>query len=78
MQIRYYYDNLSKDPNSLSTLDQDLLNYTQHWVPIFSLPQEWLWCESWCSDKSKPSAKTVRCCPLWCACACLGVLGTKR
>ncbi|XP_013592897.1 PREDICTED: UDP-glucose:glycoprotein glucosyltransferase-like [Brassica oleracea var. oleracea] len=23
----------------------DLPNYAQHTVPIFSLPQEWLWCE---------------------------------
>lgn len=22
-------------------------------VPIHSLPQEWLWCETWCSDGSK-------------------------
>lgn len=32
------YDQLSKDPNSLSNLDQDLPNYAQHSVPIFSLP----------------------------------------
>jgi hypothetical protein len=25
-------------------------------VPIHSLPQEWLWCEAWCSDQSKPPA----------------------
>lgn len=30
------YDNLSKDPNSLSNLDQDLPNYAQHQVtPIW-------------------------------------------
>ena len=33
------YDNLSKDPNSLANLDQDLPNYAQHSIPIFSLPQ---------------------------------------
>jgi UDP-glucose:glycoprotein glucosyltransferase len=32
---------------------QDLPNYAQHVVPIHSLPQEWLWCETWCSEKSK-------------------------
>jgi UDP-glucose:glycoprotein glucosyltransferase len=47
-QLRAVYDNLSRDPNSLSNLDQDLPNYAQHSIPIFSLPQEWLWCESWC------------------------------
>lgn len=51
--LRAIYDQLSRDPNSLANLDQDLPNYAQHQVPIFSLPQEWLWCESWCSDDSK-------------------------
>ena len=31
-------------------------------VPIKSLPQEWLWCESWCSDASKSYAKTIDLC----------------
>jgi UDP-glucose:glycoprotein glucosyltransferase len=56
------YDQLSRDPNSLSNLDQDLPNYAQDQVPIFSLPQEWLWCESWCSDESKKAAKTIDLC----------------
>jgi UDP-glucose:glycoprotein glucosyltransferase len=56
------YDNLSRDPHSLSNLDQDLPNYCQHELPIFSLPQEWLWCESWCSDESKGRAKTIDLC----------------
>ena len=30
-----------------------------HQVPIKSLPQDWLWCETWCSDKSKATAKTI-------------------
>lgn len=30
-----------------------------HQVRIKSLPQEWLWCETWCSDESKESAKTI-------------------
>lgn len=30
-----------------------------HQVPIKSLPQEWLWCETWCDDHSKKSAKTI-------------------
>ena len=38
-QLRIVYDNLSKDPNSLANLDQDLPNYAQHSIPIFSLPQ---------------------------------------
>ena len=59
---RMIYDSLSKDPNSLSNLDQDLPNYAQHQIPIFSLPQEWLWCEAWCSDKSKGKAKTIDLC----------------
>lgn len=37
--LRSYYEMLSKDKNSLSNLDQDLPNFAQHVVPIFSLPQ---------------------------------------
>lgn len=47
------YEQLSKDPNSLANLDQDLPNYAQHSIPIFSLPQPWLWCESWCGNATK-------------------------
>ena len=57
--LRSTYDNLSQDPNSLANLDQDLPNYLQHFVPIHSLPQEWLWCQTWCSDDSKEQAKTI-------------------
>ena len=53
---------LSADPNSLSNLDQDLPNNMVHQVPIFSLPQEWLWCESWCSSETKGKAKTIDLC----------------
>jgi UDP-glucose:glycoprotein glucosyltransferase len=53
------YENLSKDPNSLANLDQDLPNYAQHKILIHSLPQEWLWCESWCGEATK--AKVRRC-----------------
>ena len=31
-------------------------------MKIFSLPQEWLWCESWCGNATKPSAKTIDLC----------------
>ncbi|KAK9811403.1 hypothetical protein WJX72_003341 [[Myrmecia] bisecta] len=61
-QLRVIYDQLSKDPASLANLDQDLPNYTQHQVPIFSLPQEWLWCESWCGNATKAAAKTIDLC----------------
>ena len=33
-----------------------------HQVPIKSLPQEWLWCETWCDDTSKRKAKTIDLC----------------
>ncbi|KAL3667359.1 hypothetical protein V7S43_007585 [Phytophthora oleae] len=60
--LRAVYSQLSADPNSLANLDQDLPNYAQHQIPIFSLPQEWLWCESWCSDETKAAAKTIDLC----------------
>ncbi|CAH1763728.1 8418_t:CDS:10 [Entrophospora sp. SA101] len=61
-QLRGQYQILSADPNSLSNLDQDLPNHMQHHIPIFSLPQEWLWCETWCSDESLLVAKTIDLC----------------
>ncbi|BDA49281.1 UDP-glucose:glycoprotein glucosyltransferase 1 [Coccomyxa sp. Obi] len=61
-QLRVVYDQLSRDPASLSNLDQDLPNYAQHQVPIFSLPQEWLWCETWCGNATKKYAKTIDLC----------------
>lgn len=30
-----------------------------HQVAIKTLPQEWLWCETWCDDSSKKHAKTI-------------------
>lgn len=58
-RLRGQYQGLSQDPNSLSNLDQDLPNNMIHQVSIKSLPQEWLWCETWCSDESKAKAKTI-------------------
>ncbi|CAE6970800.1 ggtA [Symbiodinium sp. CCMP2592] len=60
--LRGVYNQLSRDPNSLANLDQDLPNFAQHQVPIFTLPTEWLWCETWCSQESKQSAKTIDLC----------------
>jgi len=60
--IRATYQQLSQDENSLANLDQDLPNFLQNRVPIFSLPQEWLWCETWCDDESKARAKTIDLC----------------
>ncbi|KAL1916354.1 uncharacterized protein VTP21DRAFT_5971 [Calcarisporiella thermophila] len=61
-RLRGQYQMLSADPHSLSNLDQDLPNNMQHQVPIFSLPQDWLWCETWCSDESLKTAKTIDLC----------------
>lgn len=61
-RLRQNYHQLSADPNSLSNLDQDLPNHMQSLLPIHSLPQEWLWCETWCSDESLGAAKTIDLC----------------
>nr|XP_022912908.1 UDP-glucose:glycoprotein glucosyltransferase [Onthophagus taurus] len=61
-RLRGQYQALSQDPNSLSNLDQDLPNNMIHQVAIKSLPQEWLWCETWCDDASKQYAKTIDLC----------------
>jgi UDP-glucose:glycoprotein glucosyltransferase len=61
--LRDVYQSLTADPHSLSNLDQDLPNYVQaRQLPIFSLPPEWLWCETWCSEATKPKAKTIDMC----------------
>ncbi|XP_046423993.1 UDP-glucose:glycoprotein glucosyltransferase isoform X1 [Neodiprion fabricii] len=61
-RLRGQYQALSQDPNSLSNLDQDLPNNMIHQVAIKTLPQEWLWCETWCDDDSKQYAKTIDLC----------------
>ncbi|CAD7957379.1 unnamed protein product [Amoebophrya sp. A120] len=60
--LRETYNQLSRDPNSLANLDQDLPNFAQHSLGIFSLPKEWLWCETWCGSEELSSAKTIDLC----------------
>ena len=61
-ELRAIYNGLARDPNSLANLDQDLPNYSQTIIPIHSLPQEWLYCETWCGKKGKAKAKTIDLC----------------
>ncbi|GAB7360826.1 hypothetical protein MBLNU230_g0812t1 [Neophaeotheca triangularis] len=61
-RLRQQYHTLSSDPASLSNLDQDLPNHMQAMLPIHSLPQDWLWCETWCSDEDLKTAKTIDLC----------------
>ncbi|EGG08350.1 family 24 glycosyltransferase, partial [Melampsora larici-populina 98AG31] len=61
-QLRQHYQALSADPNSLANLDQDLPNNMQEVLPIYSLDQKWLWCETWCSDDGLKTAKTIDLC----------------
>lgn len=60
--LRSHYQKLSSDPDSLANLDQDLPNNLQNVIPIYSLPQEWLWCETWCGLEWKDKAKTIDLC----------------
>ena len=60
--LRYFYETLAPSPDSLSNLDQDLPNFAQTHLKIFSLPQEWLWCASWCSQESQENAKSIDLC----------------
>ncbi|KAK3376034.1 glycosyltransferase family 24 protein [Lasiosphaeria ovina] len=61
-RLRQQYHTLSADPGSLSNLDQDLPNHMQFQIPIHSLPQDWLWCETWCSDDTLRTARTIDLC----------------
>ncbi|EAU89163.2 hypothetical protein CC1G_08570 [Coprinopsis cinerea okayama7 len=60
--LRGQYQALSADPGSLANLDQDLPNNLQRQVPIFSLDEDWLWCETWCSKDRLHRAKTIDLC----------------
>lgn len=61
-QLRQHYQALSSDPGSLANLDQDLPNNMQSVLPIHTLDQSWLWCETWCSDEGLQTAKTIDLC----------------
>ncbi|OXG53132.1 UDP-glucose:glycoprotein glucosyltransferase [Cryptococcus neoformans] len=61
-RLRGQYHALSADPNSLANLDQDLPNSMQDQIPIWTLDQDWLWCQTWCSDESLATAKTIDLC----------------
>lgn len=61
-KLRMHYQRISADPNSLANLDQDLPNNMQRMIPIHSLPQEWLWCETWCAESRKADAKMIDLC----------------
>lgn len=61
-RLRNHYQKLSSDPNSLANLDQDLPNNMQRSLKIHSLPQEWLWCETWCDDDDLLTAKAIDLC----------------
>lgn len=61
-KLRAHYQKLSSDENSLANLDQDLPNNLQRSIGIFSLPQEYLWCETWCGDNGKATAKNIDLC----------------
>jgi hypothetical protein len=62
--IRATYQRLvASDPEgSLANLDQDTLNVLQDQLPIFSLPQRVLWCETWCSSGTFEQALTIDLC----------------
>lgn len=61
-RLRAHYQKLSSDPNSLRNLDQDLPNNLQRHVPIYSLPPEWLWCDTWCAKEELGRAKAIDLC----------------
>ncbi|CAL2047391.1 unnamed protein product [Caenorhabditis brenneri] len=61
-RLRGQYQGLSGDSNSLANLDQDLPNNMTHQDMIKSIPQEWLWCETWCDDGSKKNVKAIDFC----------------
>ena len=61
-RLRKTYEGHAKDKNSLRNLDQDLPNVAQDEIPLYTLPQEWLWCGTWCSDETRTEAKVIDLC----------------
>lgn len=53
---------MSQKEGNLKNLDQDLPNDLIHNIPLKTLPQEWLWCQTWCGDGELSSAKVVDLC----------------
>ena len=47
---------------TLELLDQDLINYSQHLIQIYSLDPSWLWCEAWCDQEMGVAAKIIDLC----------------
>jgi hypothetical protein len=63
-QYRVIYEQLSKDPNSLANLDQDLPNYAQHnikWVPSPALRACWPGGCWWGWGKGSPALTPAVC-----------------
>ncbi|KAF9239780.1 glycosyltransferase family 24 protein [Melanogaster broomeanus] len=56
--LRGSYQMLSADPNSLANLDQGLHCTSQD----YSLGEDWLWCETWCTKDRLHRAKTIDLC----------------
>ena len=57
--LRIMYQQLTADRSALAHLDQDLVNFVQERVPIFTLPQDWVWNQAWCSNQTFSRAKTI-------------------
>lgn len=60
--MRATYQTLSMKADNLANLDQDLINHLYKQLKLHTLPQEWLWCETWCSDESLQQAKIIDLC----------------
>ncbi|XP_013407519.1 UDP-glucose:glycoprotein glucosyltransferase 1 isoform X1 [Lingula anatina] len=60
--VTFIVDPVSREAQKVTPLLRDLPNNMIHQVNIKSLPQEWMWCETWCSDDEKSKAKTIDLC----------------
>jgi UDP-glucose:glycoprotein glucosyltransferase len=61
-RLRLLFLQLMEKQHSLANMDQDLINSAQHTVTIATLPQEWLWCETWNGAEGRAQAKTIDLC----------------
>lgn len=57
--FRGHYQIPANDRFTQTNLDQDLINFFQHQHRVYSLPEEWFWCETWCSPESMATAKVI-------------------
>jgi len=60
--LRIHYQELSTDIKALQNLDQDLPNFLQERIPLYSLPLGWMRCPTWAMNEEILDSNTIHFC----------------